>query len=502
MKILQIGNENLGLQAQLSADTEWKYCELTKITELIAFYADNEDEKFDFAAVFFTSYLSEEQLAPLKKYLSAYRVFVVEGLKIPELEQKYCSWHFKLADLAQTVKDVEKNFFKRQYGENIAVEQISLNQSFTGEKTYLGRHKLKLVGNFGKEFTPLVFWRRNLDINAENDLEFWPVYQKSANVDVKLVIKVITGAGELKQYEFDEHALQRPVIIKSEQKGYVSLSLWAKGKGDLELGNINWRLSRNQYGTLILGGQRYADAERDELFYYFEPGDLTPPLNVYFAGYQQRTGFEGYFMMKRMGKPFILFADPRLEGGSFYLGSQQYEQQIQFILKTTLEKLGFKPEDLILSGLSMGTTGALYYGSKVGPTAVIVGKPLVNLGTIAQNNMLHRANEFDTSLDLLLKLRKEVSSEQAKALNAQMLATLKDSKLAQSQLALAYMREDDYDDQAFHDLVEVLPSDEGKIIGHGYTGRHNDESSKIVRWYLQQYEASLQQFEDDEDERI
>ena len=50
MKILQIGNENLGLQAQLSADTEWKYCELTKITELIAFYADNEDEKFDFAA--------------------------------------------------------------------------------------------------------------------------------------------------------------------------------------------------------------------------------------------------------------------------------------------------------------------------------------------------------------------------------------------------------------------------------------------------------------------
>ena len=138
-----------------------------------------------------------------------------------------------------------------------------------------------------------------------------------------------------------------------------------------------------------------------KFIHYFHPGDLKPPLNVYFSGYRTAEGFEGYFMMKRMNAPFILIADPRIEGGAFYLGSENYEQAIRKVIQNALDYLGFANNQLILSGLSMGSFGALYYATKLNPAAVIVGKPLINLGTIANNMKLVRPNDFGTSLDIL-----------------------------------------------------------------------------------------------------
>ena len=44
-----------------------------------------------------------------------------------------------------------------------------------------------------------------------------------------------------------------------------------------------------------MGGQRFTDEKRDEFIHYFNPGDMKPPLNVYFSGYRPAEGFEGYF---------------------------------------------------------------------------------------------------------------------------------------------------------------------------------------------------------------
>ena len=46
-------------------------------------------------------------------------------------------------------------------------------------------------------------------------------------------------------------------------------------------------------------------------------------------------------MMKRMNAPFILIADPRIEGGAFYLGSENYEQAIRKVIQNALDYLGF-----------------------------------------------------------------------------------------------------------------------------------------------------------------
>ena len=61
-----------------------------------------------------------------------------------------------------------------------------------------------------------------------------------------------------------------------------------------------------------------------------------------FSGYRTAEGFEGYFMMKRMNAPFILIADPRIEGGAFYLGSENYEQAIRKVIQNALDYLGFE----------------------------------------------------------------------------------------------------------------------------------------------------------------
>lgn len=44
---------------------------------------------------------------------------------------------------------------------------------------------------------------------------------------------------------------------------------------------------------------------------------MKPPLAVYFSGYRTQEGFEGYYMMRGFGCPFILVTDPRSEGEPF-----------------------------------------------------------------------------------------------------------------------------------------------------------------------------------------
>ena len=49
----------------------------------------------------------------------------------------------------------------------------------------------------------------------------------------------------------------------------------------------------------------------------------------------------------------------------------------------------------------MGTFPSLYYGATFEPYAIIVGKPLVNLGTIANRGRLASPRVFPTGFDVL-----------------------------------------------------------------------------------------------------
>lgn len=239
------------------------------------------------------------------------------------------------------------------------------------------------------------------------------------------------------------------------------------------------------------GGVRVVDHARmnTELLVYFNPGDLKPPLNVYFSGYRTAEGFEGAFMMQGLGTPFLLIGDPRLEGGGFYMGSAQLEADLVKTINGYLDRLGFSHDQLILSGLSMGTYGALYYAAKLTPYAVVVGKPLVNLGTMADNERINRPSGFPTSLDNLLWHVGRADSRGVTTLNRHFWTQFNTGEFENTTFAIAYMKEDDYDPTAFQELFRTLKNrfPNIKLVYKGLTGRHNDDTNGIVKWFLDQY---------------
>lgn len=112
---------------------------------------------------------------------------------------------------------------------------------------------------------------------------------------------------------------------------------------------------------------------------------MKPPLNVYFSGYKTQEGFEGYFLMRNLGAPFLLVAEARLEGGGFYMGSEEYETMLGDTIFKYMRELHFTPDQVVLAGISMGSFGAMYYGCDIRPHTVLLGKPLLSIGDIVAN---------------------------------------------------------------------------------------------------------------------
>ena len=216
----------------------------------------------------------------------------------------------------------------------------------------------------------------------------------------------------MKRKFYLEADLEKAIIMDSKEANYlISISIEGRGEGKLQLGNLHQRWSRKQFGKFVLGGNILHDSKRDEINYFFHPGDFKPPLAVYFSGFRPAEGFEGYGMMKNLGCPFLLFSDPRLQGGAFYLGSDELENKVKQTIQYYLDYLGLTSKDLILSGISMGTFPSLYYGSSFEPHAIIVGKPLANIGTIARRGRLEAPGVFNTGFDVLRHQTGGVSSQ-------------------------------------------------------------------------------------------
>ena len=265
----------------------------------------------------------------------------------------------------------------------------------------------------------------------------------------------------------------------------------AKGHGCLKIIALHDRYSRRGHGVFLPGGERYVTSKREEIFYYFDPGDMKPPLNIYFYGYKTMQGFEGYFMMRKMGAPFLLIGEPRLSGGCFYMGDQEYENAMVDIIQRHMDELGFSSEDVIMSGMSMGTYGALYYGCDIRPYAMILGKPLTSIGDVASNERLLRPGGFATSLDMLHYLTGDMDESAINSLNDRFWNKFDHVDWGKSKFVVAYMIEDDYDRNSYSHLISHLKTDGVQVYGKGIHGRHNDATAAIGGWFKTQYEQIL-----------
>lgn len=490
IRVLQLGTGDWRVRYKLPENVLLSY---------VQEYTVNPKEEYDI--VFVDRELSDTEIELLMEVTKAYTLYVTEHVSMNESMKRYfdCRKGQRIAE-----KDVQdfllyetRNFFPKPYGEKFQLGKLAIAQGFSGSVEWTGNYCVTVHGDFGEELNQIAYWRNNIPIYEGQAIEMWLEYEKDPNVEIALSIiqfKNATVSEVQQKWYFTEKELDEMIIVDNQMAtGPVFVSLLAKGSGKLKIVALHDRYSRRGYGLFLPGGERYVASNREEIHYYFNPGDMKPPLNVYFSGYKTMQSFEGYYMMKKFGSPFLLISESRLTGGGFYMGTEEYERGVVDIIQKYLDELGFSNDQLVLSGISMGSLAALYYGCDLLPHAMIVGKPLANIGDVALNERLHRPGGFPTSLDVLYYLSGEVSEEAIDRLNDRFWYKFDMTDWGGSKFIVSYMIEDDYDCNAYKMLISHLKSTGVQVYGKGIHGRHNDASREIANWFKSQYEKILKE---------
>lgn len=438
---------------------------------------------------------SSSDLKLLLSCVKGYCVYLTENVTMSgytqQLNASKCGKRLYTGDVDSFFREEAPNFYATPYGEKFNRSFLVVNEGFRGEVTYCGSYDLQLTGDFGENFKQAAYWKNNIPVFEDQCIDLFLEYEVTGTVEVKLVIyQFYSGATKDFQqvWEFSGEELRDVVRIENHSPyGPIFVSVQAKGNGTLKIISLHDRYSRKDFGYFLPGGERYATSKGEEIFCYYDPGDLKPPLSFYFSGYRSQEGFEGYFMMRKMGCPFVLISDPRLEGGAFYLGEKEYEQLMISVIKKYMEKAGFDRSQVIFSGASMGTFGSLYYGCEIRPHALILGKPLANMGNVAKNETLERVGGFPTSLDVLLKNYGNLSVESIQAFNDRFWRKFDQADWSDTKFIVSYLYEDDYDPKGYSDILSHLNSAGVSVYGKGIHGHHTDNTAQVMQWFKSQY---------------
>ncbi len=490
IRILQLGEEDWKERYILPGHVQLDY--VKELKEL-------PEKPYDM--VFLDRDPSEEETGLLYRAVRAYTMFVTDRVDRRGRSKWLClsrgAQYIAADDIQRFLTEESRYYFPRPYGEKFSLKDVAVAQGFRGKVKWNGNRNILLEDDFGEDFRQAAYWRYNSPSPRGEAADFWLEYDRDTSVRIRLVFTLFVPGSVsdiLEQRVFEEEDLEQVIRFESSKgDGTLFVSVQAKGSGRLWLTALHRRISRGSHGYFLPGGERYVTSRREEAFCYFEPGDLKPPLNVYFSGYKTLQGFEGYYMMKNLGCPFLLLAEPRLEGGSFYMGSEEYEQIYPNVIREYMQVLGFTQEQVIMSGLSMGTFGALYYGCDIEPYAMVVGKPLVSIGNVAANEKYLRPGGFPTSLDVLHFQCGGMGEEDIRRLNEKFWNKFDRADWRKSRFAVAYMIEDDYDADAYETLLLHLNSGGVQAYGKGLHGRHNDNTPGIVDWFAGQYKKILQE---------
>lgn len=406
---------------------------------------------------------------------------------------------------AKSLGDFINNvLFNGQYGDRLDFNDIAVLPAFQSHMEQLGTGELQLKNLQLKQWSQVITWRMTTALAKNNRLAFWPEFELlgQAQVMFKLYLLDQYSGRVLMSYKISSEKLLTQPFVFNVPAEDCHLFVAALLKGTVEkfaVRNLSLRRDRYGFGDTMVGAKMLTDSAHGggQLGVYFDAGDLKPPLNVYFSGSQTAEDFEGPKMMNRVGDgsaPYLLIFDERLAGGAFCIGNESLEKQVVATIKKYLEVLNFSNQDLVLSGISMGSTAALYYAADLDPGAVIVGKPVVNLGTMAQNERLVRPYGYPTSLDILLLNEGSTDTAAQSRLNRHFWNHLKTGSFTNPTFEIAYMKEDDYDHDAFSELFHFLKDRHPtiKILYKRLTGRHNDDTPSVVSWFMRQFENTMQ----------
>lgn len=352
--ILQLGKKNWNEIYELTPEIHLDYVDS---------FAKPPEKPYDIC--FLDRQPMDKEISLLHREIKAYTLFFTEkiegnGTKISDGTKWLCQCkkakRILSGEVQQFLNKEAKYFYSKPYGEKLNPKDFTIAHGFSGKIRWNGNCCVVLEGDFGNSSKQIAFWRYNVPLFRGQSIDFWLEYFKTVNVSITMTITsyaIGSISQVLNQWEFTESDLGNVIQIQGGTvDGWLFISLNAKGQGGLQIIALHDRYSRGKHGYFLPGGERYVTSGREEVFCYFDPGDLKPPLNVYFSGYKRAQGFEGYYMMKGMGSPFLLLSEPRLEGGGFYMGTPEYENLFADIITNhmtehevgTLRLTGFRQQ--------------------------------------------------------------------------------------------------------------------------------------------------------------
>lgn len=495
IRILQLGNEDWNNIYTLPSNVTLNYMER---------FIRVPEKQYD---LFFLDRTPlEEEVPILYQAVKAYTLFITKNVEISGATAWLCcskkAQNIAMKEIQNFLLQETRYYFPKPQGEKLDLKHWAVAQGFSGKVKWDANYAVTMEGEFGEEFSQIAFWRYNVYLPQNQVFDLWLEYSKDSTVSISLEITLFLSgsvAEVLEHWEFDEIQLEQVVRIENSKKsGQAFVSLCAKGHGKLQLIGLHKRNSRGSHGYFLPGGERYVTSKREEIFCYFDPRDMKPPLNVFFSGWEIAENFQGYNLSRKIGCPFLLMSEHRLKGGSFYVGSREYEEMVLFVIKKYMKELGFSSDQVILSGLSMGAYASMYYGSDIKPHALILMKPLAGIGNVAANEKYSRPGGYPTSLDVLKYLGGDTDEEAVKRINGKFWDKFDSVDWGKSKFIISYMIEDDFESGVYEELLFHLRSSGVQVYGRGLHGRHSDAQAETANWFSNQF---IRMIEEDFKER-
>lgn len=359
-----------------------------------------------------------------------------------------------------------------------------------------GRFSAQFHGDFGPKWQQIgVLKTFATDFSATAENVVWLDYEQSGTAEVQLqFVFYRDGQIQTRQTITGEALRQLTTVGGLQDYQDYQILVAARGRGELDLHVLHQRRSRHGFGVLMPGDDWQLTAENEEILSYFNPGDRKAPLIVNFSGIRLHVdGFEMRGPLRELGTPHLLFADMRTQGGAFQIGTERYEATIIATIRRAMATLDLKPEDVILTGYSMGSFPAMYYAADIKPHAVVAAKPIVNLGTLTASSDFPHGYNQDWTLDVRRYLAGRMSPDDTAPLNRIFWEHIQNVDWGKIQVALLSMTDDEYDGQSLSELLAFFQSRDTPLNHQQEQGNHTAKIPEMVQFMM----TSLKQLRDD-----
>lgn len=459
----------------------------------------NKQDNFD--GLIILDFLDSEQINNISTFAKAHCAFwcddVLPSTNSKEyneyywFEKKYICNIFKREDFSYIINNAFNIFHPDNNGGSYGNTYFQLNNKLKNNYIIKGENEVEFFGYFGTTFQQCLSCTIKFAREYSDGIEAFPEFDIKGDIALKYEIYEINNDSDKMTLAKSEivNCNNYSISVKNNNKQiknwYISVSI--KGNGNAIIRQIQVYALRDNFGKYSLRASFLQKENKDPVLAYFNPGNLKPPLIVYFSGYHTSKGIEAFNLINSLKCPFIIFSDCRAEGGQFYIGDKSFNSYITKYIKSKLDYLQFSNKQAIFSGLSMGTTGALFYGSIISPYAILCGKPVCNIGTVAMQEKIYRNNVFPTSLDYYNYISDLYNCLNEQDVNDVFWNQFRKIQNNKTIISLTCMQQDDYDINACKDIEEILYK-KNKIVLYKkmLKGRHNDKTQDVIAWWKTQ----------------